>query len=436
MKTGIEKQAKNMKESLSKSLAASMGPEAAEQRAEAYADAWEAKTTQAFGLDEESQKVAKLNEKMRKSFSTITQYADLLRRTGNASEYATNKLQEMVNAFVEQKFEALDSAQQQKVIDELEKMGGRAGGEYAKAMADQIKGGVKNAAKDALAEIKPISDSDVEAAITTARDKEKQREERKNRGFTPVEFGEIEIEINGRMRTIRKQEAREIEEGNREVVNSLKSRFEAEDRLLAQNEANLKEYYQKANEWRKKAGLEPVGPKEYREEENKPEDIMKGLGEFGKALQKITGAGSEAAKAYAEEFQNTLMSAKPITPPPVQPPKIDASAMLQDVQARIPQISQTMSQSFSGLRLTLPSSVIDGFFNEIIERINSGAATVSLALSTAFSAIDLTPAGVTVAESFTNGILNGIESSGFVLRLYEKIMNKFSDDLAAAGGVR
>jgi hypothetical protein len=322
----------------------------------------------------------------------------------------------------------------------------------------------------------------------------------------------MEIEIGGRMRKIRKQEAREIENGNQEVLDSLKARFDYEDKLRAKNEANLKAYWQKINEGRKRTGLEPVGPKEYQQEES-PEDVMKGLGEFGKAivkisgasgseaakactqefqntfastpmtmeglgefgktlvkisgasgseaaktylqefqntlasapmtikelgksdktLQKISGSGSKAAKAYLQEFQNTLASA-PVAIPAVQPPNIDTASMLQNVQTQLPQISQTMSRSFSGLQLTLPSSAMDGFFNEIIERVNSGTATVSLALSTAFSTIDLTPAGVTVAESFTKGLLSGIESSGFVSKLYEKIMAKFSNDIMAAGG--
>jgi hypothetical protein len=340
----------------------------------------------------------------------------------------------MTDTLIDQKFSALDATQQQRVIDGLEKMGAQAGGKYAKALAERLKGGVENAAEDALSAITPVTDEDIANAVSGARKKEEEKQRRTKRKFKPAELGEIEIDIEGQMRKIRKSEAQAVEDGNQEVLNSLKARFEAEDRLRAQNEIKTREYYEKENEWRKRAGLALVGPKEYWQE-GSPEDAMKTLGVFDSVLQEAVGAGKESAAAFTGGFHDAYM-ANPVAMPPIQPPAVDTSAMVQNIQAQAPRISQSIAQSLSGLKLTLPPDAMDGFFNGIIERVNTGTASVSLALSTAFSAIDLAPAGVTVAETFTNGLLSGIESSGFVLNLYEKIMAKFSGDISAAGGAR
>jgi hypothetical protein len=442
MEESIEEQGKTLEEKLAQNFG---NTDAAKKQAKAYAEAWMSSAKRRYGLDEESKEVAKLNEEMRASLSSIAQYAEYLKRTGNSSEYAANRLQKMTDALIDQKFEALDAVQQQKVIDELEKMGKQAGGKYAKALVERIKGGTKNAAQDALAAIKPVSDDDITNAIEKASEKAgKQEEQAKKtqealRNLPTSEY--TGLAINGKERRILTSDARDIIKGNANKLKYYTDYYTSLDKMEAEAEAKRKakekEYWTERNRYLKEVGRPLEGPKEYQQEEQtRPEDAV---GQAKALMKALTGSGVEAAARVRGEFEEAFTAA-PLALPAIQLPAIDTSAMLQDFQTKMPQLfqtfTQTFTQSFSGLQLTFPPEALDGFFNGIVERVNTGAETVSLALSTAFSAMDLAPAGVTVAESFTGGLLSGIESSGFVSRLYEKIMAKFSEDITAAGGAK
>jgi len=366
----------------------------------AWAASWEDSARRSFGLDETSRELRRFRQETERAAHEIQRYQEFLRQTGNTSDFARQQLGRMTEEFTRQRFAQLDPIQRQKVIDELERLGQTAGGQYARALAEQLKGGTRDAIEDAQAAIRSISTEDFENAFVRAIN----RATRQDAPLVDPEslrgLRELEIEIDGAMRRISGREARMLNEGGRNaerVMDSLRTRFKYEDRAAEQIAEKQRARWREENEWRKRAGLELVGPSEYWPDEELPPDVAISL--LSSLLPAAKEIGAEAWEQFNYSFSQAAMNIEPPTMP-------------------VPQID------------------IDAFGRGVVDQMNTIAPSVSASITSMFSGISfqLEPLGKEAGQAFAEGIRRGFNPSGLASDIYDVLMRRFRSEIAAAGG--
>jgi hypothetical protein len=320
----------------------------------------------------------------------------------------------------------LDPTQRQKVIDELKKLGKDAGGRYAAALAERLEGGTKDALDDAKAAIKreAITESDISSAL----DKQlKIEEQRKNRRRSPDKDTKAqEIEIRGQRVKLTRAEVQAFKDGDIEMMAAIKERKDKElavmEELEARNQKALEESQKKEEKIRRRRlGLA----------DDPAQDANKTFNALAQATQGAFGEGEQSGKNYLQGLETFIM-ANPVTLPSVQMPAPDFGQWTTALQTQVPQIASAISGSFANMKLTLPAPNLDGFFQGIIDRINTSAETVETALATAFSGINLSSVGVNVGKTLTEGIVKGIDVPSIASAVYEKFSSRLMKELRGA----
>ena len=353
----------------------------------------------------------------------MAKFAEYLKKTGNASEHARNTLSEMTDSLAELQISKLDATQRQALIDELEKLGKTAGGKYAAALAERLKGGTKEAVKEAASRV-PITEDELGGELSRRlRIREQSKRPLRVDKNTVAE----ELELHGLKIKLTREEVQAYKDGNVEMMEAARARV---DKEIAWWE-DLRETNRKISEEAKKREEEAAR----RRSGNPPDaqDPEKTLGALEQALSAIGALakteGTEAARAFSSGLTE-YMTANPLSAAVIQLPQLSMTQMTQDLKSQMNQVTSALQEGFS--RLSLPAPNTDGFFTEFVRQINDSVGTVELALSSAFSGIDLTPAGAKIGKTLSEGIIEGIVngSDRGLPRLGEKIYEMVSERLS------
>ena len=386
-----------------------------------------------LGFDQQSRDLQKFREQLQKSNSDLARFDEYLRRTGNTSEYAAQQLRGMADSLIDQQIARLDPVQKQRLIDELEKLGGTAGGQYAKALAERLKGGTKKAAEEAVEIAKTVlSNADLSNIVDSVIRKGQQARQRSSSRAGPFDrkameetranldavadsAGYVTEMIDGFSVRIHKSLFLRIAQGSKMAEQEMKSQIEAqvnaEKELAAQRERMARE----EEERQRKAELDPKAS----------------MGQI-EAFREVwsTVSGEEFGIKFGTEFGAGLNGQLAATQ--VQPPQMDWALMVQNVQAQLPPI---LNQALSQVRVSLPAPDLGQFTVGLQAALTAQLAPITASVSDAFSSINLLSVGNDLGRSLTEGIRAGIDldnlASGLGQKIYEKVSAQFKRELGA-----
>ena len=398
---------------------------------------WESLSEQSLGLDEQALEAEKLSRTLLKGRTELQRYADYVRQTGNDSEYATQKIQEMTNSLIEQEFARLDPTQQQQLIDQLEQMGDRGGNAYAKALAIQLKDGTKKAVDEANTEAQKavLTEDQILSAIENAR-RNKQDSGKKKReiGIDWTIPSEVIIDAEGQVLKLTAAEAQAYEQGSkgtREAV--LKAKQEELRVLEEQNERALK----LSEELRKKeADLEAKRFGKTSGQEQTPQDSLGMLDTLEKTMKSVLSKAPEQGASFYEEFHGGFgMKAL------AQPISVPMETLMPKAQLSGMELWDNLKKGIEFASVQAPVNLGEALGNGLLQGVNPAIDSIGVNLTTALGGLvepmrnigsDL---GKGFGESFSGSITANINLDGLVTNIYNTISAKLVKEIQAAAGI-
>jgi hypothetical protein len=111
----------------------------------------------------------------------------------------------------------------------------------------------------------------------------------------------------------------------------------------------------------------------------------------------------------------------------------DVAKTLESVQTQSAELQQRIKNMFSNLTIDIKSPDLTNFFDGMRSQIDKGVVSIGETIKSAFEKLDLSAAGVGIGTAISDGIMQGVNASGLMDKIYASVMEKFRRDLKHAG---